>query len=102
MQAISASLMAATAALVSIDGKCEHGMKVYFPHCRYHCDCKICGKGIQPPLENDPDQRIMQHDWVNAKEHFAGSSTFNPHELFCKAGCKAVWDPVPDGKEKLL
>lgn len=49
----------------------------------------------------------MPHDWVNAKEHLKETypqSTWGsilPHELFCKE-CKAVWDPVPDGKEKLL
>lgn len=107
MQVTNASLMAATVALGSTD-KCVRSDKPLLPYCKYYYACKTCKREFTEPLEKDPDERIMPHDWVNVnelplKEMYPGLdwSDVLPHELFCKE-CKAVWDPVPGGKEKLL
>lgn len=80
--------------------------KVHSPRCRWMRRCLIC-LGVTLPIEKDPDERIMPHDWKPAKGHrllenYNGDEPILDHELVCEAGCGAVWDPVPDGKDKLL
>jgi hypothetical protein len=48
----------------------------------------------------------MPHDWENARQFLAAApddpnDPIKKHELYCTL-CAAIWDPVPDGKEKLL
>lgn len=71
--------------------------------CNWIRACLICDK--RDSIEKDPDERLMPHRWEIAK----GNPSVDPtmcdlvaHELFCEAGCGALWDPVPEGKDKLL
>jgi hypothetical protein len=48
----------------------------------------------------------MPHDWENARQFLAAAiddpeDPIKAHDLYCTS-CAAIWDPVPDGKEKLL
>lgn len=79
--------------------------KVHEPRCTWTRRCIICFSVDR--IENDPDERIMPHDWgIPPPELLKLNNPDNPFavkafELYCNL-CGALWDPVPDGKDKLL
>jgi hypothetical protein len=78
-------------------------LRVYDASCRYVQRCLVCEHARA--IENDPDERLMPHDYKNALESLGvtkiGDDPIHPHELYCTL-CGAIWDPVPEGKMKLV
>lgn len=78
------------------------------PRCWYARHCLICRRWV-PFVEKDPEERLAQHRWEwmgDAWRRMTNGTQktlpglFLPHQLHCN-DCYAVWDSVPDGKEKL-
>lgn len=73
--------------------------------CRWSVRCIICG--AMSAIEFDPDKRLMPHAWEEPphetlrKQSFDVWQTTMNHELYCLL-CGAIWDPVPEGKVKLV
>jgi hypothetical protein len=81
-----------------------NSLKTYDPKCTYIQRCLVCEHARA--IESDPDERIMPHDYTNALDCLgqvdnAVDEPIRPYELYCTL-CGALWDPVPEGKMKLV